>query len=61
MSKQNNVNPDHYKTRGRERPGKDVVTDVLKQNYSEAKSREARRDLKKKDRELKKSIGRVAG
>ena len=25
MSKYNNVNPDHYKVRGRERPGKGIV------------------------------------
>jgi hypothetical protein len=25
MSKNNNVNPDHYKVAGRERPGKNVV------------------------------------
>ena len=26
MSKYNNVNPDHYKLRGRERPGQGVVS-----------------------------------
>ena len=26
MSKYNNVNPDHYRLRGRERPGKGVVS-----------------------------------
>lgn len=40
MSKKNNVNPDHYKTAGRERPGQDVVQEIQKQNFAEAKASE---------------------
>jgi hypothetical protein len=41
MSKsKNNVNPDHYKTAGREPQGQAVVHDVLQQEYAEAKARE---------------------
>ncbi len=31
MSKSNNVNPDHYKTAGRERPGDGIPHQVVKQ------------------------------
>ena len=37
MSKKNNVNPDHYKTAGRERPGEDIVHDVYKRWYTQSK------------------------
>ncbi len=43
MSK-NNVNPDHYKTAGRERPGQDVVQTIQKQKYTEAKAEEETRE-----------------
>lgn len=43
MSK-NNVNPDHYKTAGRERPGQDVVQDIQKQKYTEAKAEQETRE-----------------
>jgi hypothetical protein len=33
MSRKSNVNPDHYKTAGRERPGQDIVQEVHKQKY----------------------------
>lgn len=39
MSK-NNVNPDHRKPVGRERPDQDVVQTVQKQKYTEAKAAE---------------------
>ena len=42
MSKNNNVNPDHYKTAGREPLGQDVIHDVEKQAFQEAKAREKR-------------------
>jgi hypothetical protein len=38
MSKKNNVNPDHYKTAGRERPGEDIVHDVYKRWYTQSRS-----------------------
>jgi hypothetical protein len=39
MSKRINVNPDHYKVAGRERPG-DAVAKAPKQHGNEAKARE---------------------
>lgn len=44
MNKKNNVNPDHYKTAGRERPGQDIVQEIQKQNYTEAKAEEEGRE-----------------
>lgn len=38
MSKKNNVNPDHYKTAGRERQGEDIVYDVYKRRYTQSRS-----------------------
>jgi hypothetical protein len=38
MSKKNNVNPDHYKTSGRERLGEDIVHDVYKRRYTQSRS-----------------------
>jgi hypothetical protein len=38
MSKKNNVNPDHYKTAGRERPGEDIVHDAYKRWYAQSRS-----------------------
>lgn len=38
MSKKNNVNPDHYKTAGRERQGEDIVHDVYKRWYTQSRS-----------------------
>jgi hypothetical protein len=38
MSKKNNVNPDHYKTAGRERQGEDIVHDVYKRWYRQSRS-----------------------
>jgi hypothetical protein len=37
MSKKNNVNPDHYKTAGRERQGEDIVHDVYKRQYTQSR------------------------
>ena len=31
-----NVNPDHYKTAGRERQGEDIVQEIHKQKYTQA-------------------------
>ncbi len=36
MGTKNNVNPDHYKTAGRERPGQDIVQEIHKQKYTQA-------------------------
>jgi hypothetical protein len=38
MSKKNNVNPDHYKTAGRERHGEHIVHDVYKRRYTQSRS-----------------------
>jgi hypothetical protein len=38
MSKKNNVNPDHYKTAGRERQGEDIVHDSYKRWYTQSRS-----------------------
>jgi hypothetical protein len=45
MSKKNNVNPDHYKTAGRDRPGEDVVHE---RNRQEAALERARRTRAKR-------------
>jgi hypothetical protein len=44
MSKKNNVNPDHYKTAGRERQGEDIIHDVYKRRYSQSKSKAVDRE-----------------
>ncbi len=44
MSNKNNVNPDHYKTAGRERPGQDIVQGIQKQKYTEAMAAEEARE-----------------
>lgn len=38
MSHKNNVNPDHYKVAGRDRPNEDVLSEQEKQKYAEAKA-----------------------
>lgn len=38
MGKKSNVNPDHYKTAGRERQGEDIAQDQQKQKYAQAKA-----------------------
>ena len=40
MSKNINVNPDHYKVAGRERQGEDIPQDDHKQTYKEARKEE---------------------
>ncbi|MEO7653617.1 MAG: hypothetical protein ABIZ80_24425 [Bryobacteraceae bacterium] len=41
MSKhKSNVNPDHYKTAGREPIGRDVIQEVQRQDFAESKARE---------------------
>lgn len=37
MSK-NNVNPNHYKEEGRERPGQDIVQEIYKQKFAQAQT-----------------------
>jgi len=36
MGKKNNVNPDHYKEEGRERPGQDINQEINKQKFTQA-------------------------
>ncbi len=38
-STKNNVNPDHYKTAGSERPGQDINQEINKQKYTEAQAK----------------------
>ena len=45
MSKhKNNINPDHYKVRGREPQGGEVLRGINRQQFAEAKVREKRND-----------------
>lgn len=37
-SSKNNVNPNHYKEEGRERPGQDVVQEIYKQKYTQSQT-----------------------
>jgi hypothetical protein len=37
MSKKSNVNPDHYKTAGRSRQGKDIVQEIQTQKYAQSR------------------------
>jgi hypothetical protein len=37
MGKKSNVNPDHYKTAGRERQGEDIAQEQHRQQYAQAK------------------------
>lgn len=39
MSSKNNVNPDHYKTAGRERQGEDIIHEVYKRQYTQSNRR----------------------
>lgn len=41
MSKYNNVKPDHFKTAGREPQGRDVVHEVQRQQFGEAKAKQS--------------------
>lgn len=38
MAKKSNVNPDHYKTAGRERQGEDIAQEQHRQEYAQAKA-----------------------
>lgn len=40
MGTKNNVNPNHYKTEGRERPGQDVNQEIHKQKYTQSQQNE---------------------
>jgi hypothetical protein len=42
MSSKNNVNPDHYKVAGRERPGDAALQDVQSQQFAEIEARRKR-------------------
>jgi hypothetical protein len=37
MSRKSNVNPDHYKLRGRDRQGEDIQPELEKQKYAGTK------------------------
>ncbi|MBO0860909.1 MAG: hypothetical protein J2P21_20985 [Chloracidobacterium sp.] len=41
MSKKNNVNPDYYKTAGRERQGEDIAHDLFKRRYAQSRTVES--------------------
>jgi hypothetical protein len=45
MGTKNNVNPNHYKEEGRERPGQDINQEINKQKFAQAQ----RADRKKSD------------
>lgn len=38
MGTKSNVNPNHYKTAGRERQGDDIVQEIHKQEYAQAEA-----------------------
>jgi hypothetical protein len=38
MGKKNNVNPDHYKEEGRERPGQDINQEIHKQKFAQSQN-----------------------
>ncbi len=40
MGKKNNVNPDHYKEEGRERPGQDINQEINKQKFAQSQNEE---------------------
>lgn len=40
MGTKNNVNPDHYKEQGRERPGQDINQEINKQKYTQTQDEE---------------------
>jgi hypothetical protein len=44
MSKKNNVNPNHYKVRGRDRQGEDILQEVHQQEYAQAQVKGKRKD-----------------
>jgi hypothetical protein len=46
MERKNNVNPNHYKTAGRERPGEDIVQEIHKQKFTQAAAVKQNRDEK---------------
>ncbi|MGH9940586.1 MAG: hypothetical protein ACREAM_30450 [Blastocatellia bacterium] len=63
MSKKNNVNPDHYKTAGRERQGEDIIHDVYKRRYAQSKSQAGARPRNfipgAREEELVPEVGRL--
>jgi len=38
MSSKNNVNPDHYKTAGRQRQGENIIRKIYKREYAQSKT-----------------------
>lgn len=38
MSSKNNVNPDHYKTAGRQRQGENIIREIYKRRYAQSKT-----------------------
>jgi len=43
MSRKNNVNPDHYKIAGRDRPNEDLQPEVAKRKYAGTRRPKRRR------------------
>ncbi len=44
MGKKNNVNPDHYKEEGRERPGQDINQEINKQKLTQAQTEQTQQN-----------------
>jgi hypothetical protein len=44
MGTKNNVNPDHYKEDGREKPGQDIAHERNKQNFARAEAEKRKRN-----------------
>jgi hypothetical protein len=58
MSKRINVNPDHYKTAGRERPGDAVTQEIEKKEFSKRRTARSGERTLPGDREKPKSAPR---
>ncbi len=44
MGKKNNVNPDHYKEEGRERPGQDINQEINKQKLTQMQTEQTQQN-----------------
>ncbi len=44
MGRKNNVNPDHYKEEGRERPGQDINQEINKQKFTQAQTEQTQKN-----------------
>ena len=61
MSKNNNVNPDHYKTAGREPQGQAVAHEVERQSFAKEKAHEKQEPHREASRKAKQSGDPVPG